>query len=359
MEINQQFWQDQNVVVTGHTGFKGGWLSHWLTLLGAKVSGLALTPHTTPNFYTATNLAARMDSHIGDIRDMQCVADYIQQQRPSVVFHLAAQPIVKTGYAEPLETFQTNVLGTTNVLEACRQLQGPVVVVVITSDKCYENQEWAWSYRENDPLGGHDPYSASKACAELVVSAYQRSFFSQEKAFVKHLATARAGNVIGGGDWSLHRIVPDIIASVAQNQPLVLRNPAATRPWQHVLEPLGGYLMLAEALATQGSALTGAWNFGPEYDSIKPVSWIAEQTLQHFDNALPWQQDAAFHPHEANLLSLDSAKAKSKLGWQPLFSLPQTLEMVTDWYKAAAQSQDLAALTTQQINMYMDAAKAV
>jgi len=348
--LTQDFWRGKRVFLTGHTGFKGSWLSLWLQSLGAQVHGLALAPTTTPNLFTVARVARGMASHtLGDIRDLATVQQAIQACQSDIVIHMAAQPLVRLSYAEPVETYATNVMGTVHVLEAARQSASVKAIVVVTTDKCYDNKEWAWGYREDEPMGGHDTYSNSKGCAELVTSAYRSSFL---KAQGKAVATARAGNVIGGGDWAIDRLVPDILRAFEQNLPVVVRNPNATRPWQHVLEPLGGYLRLAELLYTQGHAFAEGWNFGPKDDDARPVQWIVEYMSRDWGNGVSWQQDGGQHPHEANYLKLDISKAKARLGWQPRWPLATALEKISIWQRAWLAHEDMHQLCLTQIQHY-------
>jgi CDP-glucose 4,6-dehydratase len=352
--MNRGFWLGKRVFLTGHTGFKGGWLALWLADMGAEVHGYALTPPTEPNFFTAANLQDRLaSSTIADIRDAAALAQAMQAARPDIVLHLAAQPLVRYSYAAPVETYAVNVMGTVNLLEAVRQTPSVKAVVNITTDKCYENREWVWPYRENEAMGGFDPYSSSKACSELVTAAYRRSFL--EPAGI-HLASARAGNVIGGGDWAADRLVPDFLRALDGGQVLTIRSPLATRPWQHVLEPLSGYLMLAEKLFTEGQGFAEAWNFGPEEADARPVQWIVEYLCSQMPDAA-WQCDASLQPHEANTLKLDSSKAKAQLGWRPRWNLQIALGMTLAWHQAWKQSLDMAAISVQQIKEYEAAAR--
>jgi CDP-glucose 4,6-dehydratase len=347
--MNAAFWHGRRVFLTGHTGFKGGWLSLWLAELGAEVHGYALTPPTEPNFFTAVGLERSMASSvIADIRDASSLERAMQATRPEVVLHLAAQPLVRQSYAAPVETFAVNVMGTVNLLEAVRRTPGVKAVVNVTTDKCYENREWVWPYRENEALGGHDPYSSSKACSELVTAAWRRSFL--DAAGVR-LASARAGNVIGGGDWAADRLVPDFLRALDAGRPLVVRSPLATRPWQHVLGPLSGYLALAEKLYSEGAAFAEAWNFGPDEADARPVQWIVETLCARVPGAA-WQRDVAPQPHEAHTLRLDSAKAHARLGWRPRWNLPRALEATLDWHQAWKAGADMANLSLRQIREY-------
>lgn len=343
------FWAGKKVLVTGHTGFKGAWLCLWLHQLGAEVSGLALDPTTSPSMYDLAGLDDTVDSHIGSISDTVFVSEVMQQVKPDVVFHLAAQVLVRESYDDPVYTFTTNVVGTANVLNAAREVENLKAAVVVTSDKCYENQEWHWSYRENEPMGGHDPYSASKGCAELVTASMRRSFFAEGSS--AGIASARAGNVIGGGDWSTDRLIPDIVNAFTADEEVVIRMPEAVRPWQHVLEPVRGYIMLAERLASGENGMDEGWNFGPAESDAREVGWIVEQM------AKGWGDGAGFRierdgPHEAKLLKLDCSKAHGLLGWKPRLGLDTALEWVIDWYRAQVDGQDMRAFSMQQINTY-------
>jgi CDP-glucose 4,6-dehydratase len=353
MNVSPSFWQGKSVFLTGHTGFKGSWLSLWLQRLGAEVHGFALEPPTTPNLFTVAEVASGMASHtLGDIRDLTTVQDAMQVARPDIVIHMAAQALVRLSYAEPVETYATNVMGTVHVLESARHTPSVKAIVIVTTDKCYENKEWAWGYRENEPMGGHDPYSNSKGCAELVTSAYRNSFLQGSGIAV---GSARAGNVIGGGDWAADRLVPDILRAFEQNQPVTIRNPDATRPWQHVLEPLSGYLALAEHLYTQGPACAEGWNFGPKDDDARAVQWIVEHMVKSWGKGASWQQDGGVHPHEANYLKLDISKAKARLDWQPRWSLGTALELITTWHQAYVAKDDMRKLCQTQIQQYSSA----
>lgn len=347
-------WQNRQVLVTGHTGFKGSWLALWLTQLGAKVTGLALEPPTMPSLFNEARLNQLVDHNIGDIRDFSKVHSVLAASKPEVVFHLAAQPLVRLSYVEPVETYATNVMGTVHLLEAARQVGSVDAFVCVTTDKCYENREWVWPYRENDPMGGFDPYSSSKGCAELVVSAYRRSFFATEAIAGggMALASVRAGNVIGGGDWASDRLIPDLVRAFESGEAPTIRSPQAVRPWQHVLEALNGYLSIAERLMADQSEFADAWNFGPADDDARPVSWIVSelQSLWGSNNApVPWSEPI---PHEANLLRLDTSKARSRLGWRPALTLSNALEWIVDWHKRFGQGEDARSLTLEQIEHY-------
>jgi CDP-glucose 4,6-dehydratase len=332
LKIDSAFWKNKKVFITGHTGFKGGWLSLWLSQLGAQVKGYSLAAPTNPSLFDVAKIASHIDSEIGDIRDMDKLASSMKNFNPDIVIHMAAQPLVRLSYAEPVETYSTNVMGTVSVFEAARKCSQLKAIVNITTDKCYENHEWLWGYRENEPMGGHDPYSNSKGCAELVTSAYRRSFFNSDNG--PFLASARAGNVIGGGDWAADRLVPDILRAFEKSKPVVIRNPKATRPWQHVLEPLSGYLILAQALFEKGSMHAEGWNFGPKDDDVQPVEWILDRMVKTWGAGASWQLDSGNHPHEATYLKLDISKANAKLHWTPSWRLENTLEKIIAWHKA-------------------------
>lgn len=342
-------YRNRKVLVTGDSGFKGSWLLRWLQLLGAKVDGLSLPPQTNPNHFDLLESTSR--SFRGNICDSAWVEDSVKQSDPEIVFHLAAQPLVRYSYREPLETFATNVLGTANLLQACRSLQSIRAIVIITTDKVYQNNEWPWGYRENDPLGGHDPYSASKACTEIVVNSFRKSFFSQSTL----LATVRAGNVIGGGDWSEDRLIPDIVRSATSGQVLEIRSPNATRPWQHVLECLSGYLMVGQKLLEGDSSCATQWNIGPESADNRRVIEILEKMSSQWSK-LNWRITTTPQPHEANLLYLDNSKAKSSmLGWKPIWNLDIALRHTVHWYRAFYESGSV--LTHQQIDQFVDDAR--
>ena len=357
--MNPHFWQGRRVFLTGHTGFKGSWLSLWLQQLGAHVSGYALHPPTQPNLFEAVQVGQGMVSTIGDIRDGAALARAMQAAQPEVVIHMAAQPLVRRSYVDPVETYSTNVMGTVHLLEAVRQTPEVKAVVNVTTDKCYENKEWVWGYRENEAMGGFDPYSNSKGCAELVTSAYRNSFFSNDltKGRAVALASARAGNVIGGGDWAADRLVPDILQAFASGKPALIRNPHAIRPWQHVLEPLSGYLTLAERLHSGGQAFAEAFNFGPHTEDARPVAWIVERMAQQWQSGASWQQDGRVHPHEAHYLKLDISKAGQRLGWAPRLRLEQALALTVAWERCRLQGDaDLRAFTLAQIQTYQQQA---
>lgn len=352
VEVNPDFWRSKRVFLTGHTGFKGGWLSLWLQSMGAEVHGYALTPPTETNLFTTVEVGKGMaSSEIADIRDADGLRRAVQAARPEIIFHLAAQPLVRYSYAQPVETYAVNVMGTVHLLEAVRATPGVKVVVNVTTDKCYENREWVWGYRENEAMGGFDPYSSSKGCAELVTAAYRRSFL--EAAGIA-LASARAGNVIGGGDWAEDRLIPDFLRAMDAGATLKIRSPQSTRPWQHVLEPLSGYLVLAERLYTEGLQFAEAWNFGPGDEDARPVRWIVER-LAEMQQDVKWQCDETLQPHEAHYLKLDSSKAKSRLEWQARWRLQAALQKTLEWHQAWRHGEDMHALTLSQIAQYQAA----
>ncbi|WP_029978816.1 CDP-glucose 4,6-dehydratase [Pseudomonas sp. PH1b] len=348
LELNG-FWSGKKVFLTGHTGFKGGWLALWLRELGAEVQGYALPAATTPSLWQEAGLDRLITGDLADIRDLAAITRAVQAFAPDVVFHLAAQPLVREAYRTPVETYATNVMGTVNLLEAVRQCPGVGAVVVITTDKCYENREWVLPYREYDALGGFDPYSNSKACVELLCASYRNSFLH---ASGTALATARAGNVVGGGDWSPERLVPDIFRAWQRNEEVILRYPQATRPWQHALEPLMGYLMLAKALFEDGVQYAGAWNFGPDSSNVATVQSIVSQLAELWPTPVRWAVEPGVQPHEASLLALDSNKAQTELGWTPRWSLATTLERTLAWNLAWQHGEDMYTFTRKQIADY-------
>ena len=347
--VNPERWQGRRVFVTGHTGFKGCWLTLALRSMGAEVIGYALPPPTDINLFDALKLASDVKHIVGDIRDLHLLTKTMVEAEPDTVIHLAAQSLVRRSYKYPLETYETNVMGTANVLEAVRATTSVRSVVIVTTDKCYENREWLWPYREDEPLGGFDPYSNSKACAELVTSAYRNSFFRERDV---HLASARAGNVIGGGDWAEDRLVPDFFRSTDLGRPVLCRNPSALRPWQHVLEPVSGYLSLCEALFGRGEEVAEAWNFGPSEDDAKPVGWVLDR-LTHLYGGAGWVRDGERHPHEAGLLKLDSSKARQRLDWRPRWRLDEALSETVAWHSAWRRGEDMRTFTLQQITRYV------
>jgi len=350
--MSEKFWYGKRVLLTGHTGFKGGWLALWLQKMGADLTGYALPPASTESLFELAAAGERMDSVIGDMRDLDTLRSVVDRFRPEIVFHLAAQPLVRASYLEPVETFHVNVMGTVNLLEAVRKTQHCRVVVSITSDKCYENKEWVWGYRESDPMGGHDPYSASKGCAELVNAAYRRSFFEARNERPVALATARAGNVIGGGDFSKDRLVPDIIAAITKGTQLNIRSPGAIRPWQHVLEPLSGYLLLAEKLWSHPGEFAQSWNFGPPPEDSRPVRWMVERLNDRWGEGVSWKIDETPTFHEANALTLDSTKARVSLGWKPRWTLDEALSAIVGWYRAYQRREPIRELMLRQIAAY-------
>lgn len=352
--LSHTFWAGRRVFVTGHTGFKGGWLMGVLRRLGAEASGYALAPPSSPNLFDVAGVAGFGTSTIGDIRDGSHIKSAMAAADPEIVLHLAAQALVRPARAEPVETFSTNVVGTAQVLDAVRATPGVRACVVVTSDKVYDNVEWPWAYRETDRLGGKEPYGASKACTEIVVESYRASYFSGE-GHPASLATARAGNVIGGGDWAEDRLIPDAVRAFSASEALLIRNPSSVRPWQHVLEPLSGYLRLAEALAAK-SALPQplAFNFGPAQEDAVPVRVIADEIAARWGTSAQWRHDTRFQPYEARLLEVDSAKARGALGWQPRWRLHEALDQTISWYKAYNEKQDMSAFTLRQIDEYLN-----
>ena len=352
--MNPTFWQGKRVLITGHTGFKGSWLSLWLQSMGAQVTGYALAPPTHPSLFEIAEVAQGMTSIIGDIRDLDKLQTAFAEHQPEIVIHMAAQPLVRYSYQNPVETYATNVMGTVHLLEAVRNTPGVKAVVNITTDKCYENREWVWGYRENEPMGGHDPYSNSKGCAELVSAAYGSSFFNVNN-YAQHgvaTATVRAGNVIGGGDWARDRLIPDILTAFEQGRKVDIRNPHAIRPWQHVMEPLRGYLTLAEQLFEHGPSFGEGWNFGPNDEDAKPVGWIAEQMAALWGADAQWQVDTGEHPHEAHYLKLDISKARSRLNWHPALRLKDALALIIDWSKQREAGANMRQLTLAQLQAY-------
>lgn len=347
--MNRQFWRGKSVFLTGYTGFKGSWLAIWLADMGAEVHGYALSPPTEPNMFSVANMRERLaTSTIADIRDPESLGQAMHRAQPDIVLHLAAQPLVRHSYVAPVETYAVNVMGTVNLLEAVRQATSVKAVVNVTTDKCYENREWVWPYREIEAMGGFDPYSSSKACSELVTAAYRRSFLESKGI---HLASARAGNVIGGGDWAQDRLVPDFLRALDAGKILTIRSPLAMRPWQHVLEPLAGYLMLAEKLVAEGEGFAEAWNFGPEDADARPVRWIVDYLCSQVAGA-SWKSDTEPQPHEANMLKLDSSKAKAQLGWRPRWNLKTALSMTLAWHQDWKEGADMAAASVRQIRAY-------
>jgi CDP-glucose 4,6-dehydratase len=361
LAMNPKFWAGKSVFLTGHTGFKGSWLSLWLQSMGANVTGYALTPPTTPSLFEIAKVGEGMRSIIGDIRDIQSLVLAMREAKPDVVIHMAAQALVRYSYIAPVETYSTNVMGAVNLLEVVRGTPSVKAVVNVTSDKCYENREWDWGYRENEAMGGFDPYSNSKGCAELVTSAYRNSYFHADK-YQEHgvaLASGRAGNVIGGGDWAEDRLIPDVMRAITQGKPVSIRNPHSIRPWQHVLEPLSGYLLLAQNLYEKGPNYAEGWNFGPSDDDAKPVSWILERLIKLWGQGASWSLDGGEHPHEAHYLKLDCSKAKARLAWHPKWNLEEALEKIVDWQKSYQLGLDMKLITLGQIDAYTSAHSSV
>jgi len=353
--VDPQFWKEKSVFLTGHTGFKGGWLALWLSSMGAKVTGYALDPNTSPNLFEALSLKTALNqSHIANICDLDRLQNALTACNPEIVIHMAAQPLVRYSYANPVETYMTNVMGTVHVLEAIRKSDSVRATVVVTTDKCYENKEWVWGYRENEPMGGFDPYSNSKGCAELVTSAYRQSYLSNPAGNPNRVASARAGNVIGGGDWSEDRLLPDALKAFEANTTLLIRNPLATRPWQHVLEPLSGYLILAQSLYQEGEKYSSAWNFGPKDRDNRSVQEVITSLCKQWGSNAKWQQDTGFQPHEAGLLKLDCSKASQQLRWEPKWNLETAIEKTIQWHKAYLAKENMQDITLGQIDQYIN-----
>lgn len=352
-QVDPVFWKGKKVFLTGHTGFKGSWLSLWLTSMGATVIGYSLAPSTTPNLFDILHIESLIEkSHKADIRDLVSIQKAISEAKPDLVIHMAAQPLVRHSYANPVETYATNVMGTVHVLESVRTIESVRGTVVVTTDKCYENKEWVWGYRENESMGGYDPYSSSKGCAELVTSAYRQSYFSGLNSR-NNVASARAGNVIGGGDWSEDRLIPDAIRAFEADQTLMIRNPLATRPWQHVLEPLSGYLILAQAIYEHGTAFASGWNFGPDDEDNRPVNEVVDLLIASWGRAAHWELEGSKQPHEANLLKLDCSKAHSQLGWYPKWNLETAVKKIVDWQISFLEKENMQKVSLAQINQYM------
>lgn len=349
-KVNPSFWKDKKVFLTGHTGFKGSWLSLWLQSMGAIVKGYSLVPPTHPSLFLVADVAKNMESEIGDIRNLEQLKESMLAFNPAILIHMAAQPLVRLSYIEPVDTYTTNVIGTVNVLEAARSCPNLKAIVSVTTDKCYENKEWAWGYRENEPMGGHDPYSSSKGCAELVTSAYRNSFFNSNDTAA--LATARAGNVIGGGDWADDRLIPDILKAFEKSKPVIVRNPLSTRPWQHVLEPLSGYLVLAENLYSSGQDYAEPWNFGPKEEDCKPVKWILDKMVATWGEGAVWELDQNNNLHEAGFLKLDCSKAASRLNWQPKWNLEYTLNLIVNWHQDWREGKNMHEQCLKEITNY-------
>lgn len=348
--MNKSFWKDKKVFLTGHTGFKGSWLSLWLQSCGSILMGYSLAPNTKLNLFELALVADGMNSEIGDVRDLERLKKTMKYFSPEIVIHMAAQPLVRTSYKDPVDTYSTNVMGTVNLLESVRNINSVKAVVNVTSDKCYENNERILGYREDEPMGGKDPYSNSKGCSELVTKAFRNSFFC-DLGNAK-IASVRAGNVIGGGDWAEDRLIPDIFKSFQEKKPVLIRNPDAIRPWQHVLDPLSGYLLLLERLYIEGNKFADGWNFGPMNDDVKPVNEIVEYLIEKWGHKEGYIKDFSVQPHEAQLLRLDISKAKDKLGWEPKWDLYKSLDSIVDWYDALLNNKDIRALTLNQINQF-------
>ena len=355
MVINRNFWQNKKVFVTGHTGFKGSWLSLWLHSLGATVTGYSLSPSTSPALFDLTCIENNIQHIIADIRNAAQLAETIKQTKPEIIFHLAAQPLVRYSYEAPVETYETNVMGSLYLLEAIRATDSVRSCVMVTTDKCYENKEWHWGYRENEPMGGFDLYSSSKGCMELLIASYRNAYFSAE-TYASHgtaIATVRAGNVIGGGDWTKDRLIPDILTAFEKQQPVAIRNPYSIRPWQHVLEPLSGYLEIAERLYKEGSACAEPWNLGPEPQDAKTVEWVVSKLSQLWGKGANWYHDKeTHHPHEAHYLKLDCSKARVRLNWKPCWSLEKALKEIVKWQHAYNSGSDMRTVTLEQISDY-------
>jgi CDP-glucose 4,6-dehydratase len=350
--IRPDFWSGRRVLITGHTGFKGSWMTLWLQQMGATVRGIALDPPTEPALFDSARVSEGIEHRIADIRSFADIKPLIREFQPEIVIHMAAQPLVRQSYVNPIETYATNVMGSVHVFEAARRAGSVRAIVNVTTDKCYENREWIWGYRENEPMGGHDPYSNSKGCAELVSSAYRSSFLVDEGI---GLATARAGNVIGGGDWATDRLIPDILRALEQGVPVQIRSPNAIRPWQHVLEPISGYLRLAELLIESGQEFAEGWNFGPLNEDARPVQWIVDHLCSKWGGDARWELQPGDHPHEATYLKLDISKATQRLKWSPRWKLDEALTRIVDWHQAWRRGDDMRAFSLAQIAQFTDA----
>jgi len=353
--IDKNFWKKKRVLITGHTGFKGSWLCLWVHSLGAIVTGYALTPPTDPSLFELCKIDNLFTSITGDVRNSELLNKAMLAASPEIIIHMAAQSLVRDSYKDPVGTYSTNVMGTLNLFEAVRKCKSIKAVINVTTDKCYENREWLWGYRENEPMGGYDPYSNSKACSELVTSSYRSSFFNP-KDYDTHgigIASARSGNVIGGGDWAPDRLIPDCVRSILKGEKILIRNPQAIRPWQHVLEPLSGYLMLAEKLYEKGPRYGEPWNFGPNDDDVKPVEWIVKKVCEKWGHNALYEIDKRKHPHEANYLKLDCSKAKTKLEWHPKWNIEQAIDKVIEWTLAYKENKDLTEGCLKQIDEYI------
>jgi CDP-glucose 4,6-dehydratase len=349
MKVDKFFWNGKKVLVTGHTGFKGGWLCLWLESLGAEVYGISLDPNTKFSLFNECNIKSSVKSEIADIRDLDKIKRLIKSISPEIIIHMAAQPLVRLSYESPVDTFSTNVMGTLNIFESARMLTSLKAIVNVTTDKCYENKEWVWGYRESDELGGFDPYSSSKACSEILTRAYRRSFFDNMGIGV---ATVRAGNVIGGGDWSQDRLVPDILLSIQNGKTVKVRNPLAIRPWQHVLEPLSGYLIIAQLLYKRNLEFSDSWNFGPNNTDVKTVSWIVERILSTWGSDVEWAHDKSEQPKETNYLQLDISKVRRILDWQPKWNIEKAIENIVIWHKSWLKNENMKSICLEQIKEY-------
>ncbi|MET1756962.1 CDP-glucose 4,6-dehydratase [Novosphingobium sp. RD2P27] len=350
--VDPDFWVGKRVFLTGHTGFKGSWLSLWLQQMGAHLTGFALEPPTSPSLFEQARVAQGMLSIIGDIRNCDVLANALAENEPHIVIHMAAQPLVRASYDDPVGTYATNVMGTVHLLEAVRRAPSVRAVCIVTTDKCYENREWVWGYRENEPMGGFDPYSSSKGCAELVTSAYRQSFFAGGRTAI---ASSRAGNVIGGGDWATDRLIPDILRAITEGKPATIRNPLAIRPWQHVLEALEGYLVLCQSLCHRPEIAADAWNFGPRDEDAQSVEWVADRLCTLWGDGARWTVDEGVQPHEARALKLDISKARALLGWQPRWSLPEALHSIVAWQRALLSGADMKAYCFEELGRFQSA----
>lgn len=352
--MDRDFWKNKKVLITGHTGFKGSWLSLWLQSAGADLAGYSLSPPTKPSLFETAGVSKGMLSVTGDVCDLEHLKSVVREYKPEIIIHMAAKSLVRYSYNNPVETYSTNVMGTVNVLEAVRQVNCARAVLIVTSDKCYKNNEWQWGYRENEPMGGFDPYSSSKGCAELIVDAFRNSYFSVKDYDLHGVAVSsvRAGNVIGGGDWSEDRLIPDIVKAIIEKRTVMIRNPDAIRPWQHVLDPLNGYLRLCEQMWNKGKEFAGAWNFGPNDEDAKSVSWIVEALIDNWGEGASWQFDRETHPHEASYLRLDCSKARNILRWQPKMNISMSLNHITHWYKNFLDDKDMRHITLVEIDHF-------
>lgn len=352
--MNPAFWKNKKVLLTGHTGFKGSWLSLWLQRLGADIYGYSIDVPTQPSLFQIANVSNGMNSTMGDVRDLASLSSIMESSEPEIVIHMAAQSLVRLSYEDPVGTYDTNVMGTVNLLESVRHIDSVRVVIIVTSDKCYDNDERRQGYREEERLGGYDPYSSSKGCAELVTDAYRKSFFNcnDYATHQKAIASVRAGNVIGGGDWAQDRLIPDIVTAIQKGEPPAIRNPCAVRPWQFILDPLHGYLTLAECLWHGGSEFAGAWNFGPDESNVSDVGYLVEQLSRTWGEPGEWNHDRSGNPHEASYLKLDSSKARALLSWSPVLNLPSTIEWIVEWYKKATSGERAREVTLDQIQRF-------